>query len=139
MPGVCAALTCYRRPPYSVAAHHLLRFIKVVDEWAKQGLVRVWSSPAEPHVGTLDKTSGFKPLSCDVPVYVAQGGMRALAEALASEVRGSVSNSHGEQHQELCATGVQHNLWPGVCMGERCKCLPVIYPHQYVKCCCSLK
>jgi hypothetical protein len=72
--------------PFILHLFLVFRFIKVVDKWVKQGLVRVWSSPAEPHVGTLDKTSGYKPLTCESPLYVACGGMRALAEALAAEV-----------------------------------------------------
>ncbi|GIL96698.1 hypothetical protein Vretimale_2464, partial [Volvox reticuliferus] len=52
-------------------------FQGVVDEWLKEGLVRVWDGP----VGKLRADMGaFYPLPASPPRYVSTGGMRSLAE-----------------------------------------------------------
>ncbi|GLC50732.1 hypothetical protein PLESTB_000425900 [Pleodorina starrii] len=61
-------------------------FQSVVDEWLAAGLVQRWEGP----VGTLSAPTGAFARLPDRPTrYVARGGMRALAEAMAAEAEGA--------------------------------------------------
>lgn len=59
-------------------------FRQQVDAWEAAGVVSRWRGP----VGTLAAGAGFQPLGPDAsPLYAAAGGMRRLAEHMATEVQ----------------------------------------------------
>lgn len=60
-------------------------FQQQCEAWVAAGAVKRWRGP----VGTLRPGGVFTPLDSGVPVYVATGGMRQLAESMAEEVRGT--------------------------------------------------
>jgi predicted NAD/FAD-dependent oxidoreductase len=65
-------------------------FKQQCEEWEAAGVVRRWA----PHaVGVLAPGGRFSPLSPASPVYVAAGGMRALAEHMSRCVAGSSGGS----------------------------------------------
>lgn len=58
-------------------------FQQQCEAWLAAGVAKRWQGP----VGTLKPGGVFTPLDSGVPVYVATGGMRQLAESMAEEVR----------------------------------------------------
>jgi predicted NAD/FAD-dependent oxidoreductase len=58
-------------------------FRQQVQAWLEAGVVRQWRGP----VGTLSPGGRFNPLDPEVELFVAPGGMRKLAQAMADEVR----------------------------------------------------
>lgn len=66
-------------------------FRQQVASWEAAGIVQRWQGP----VGTLKSGGGFEPLSSDAPLYIANGGMRALAQHMADQVCRMASS---EQH-----------------------------------------
>lgn len=58
-------------------------FQQQVAAWETAGVVKRWQGA----VGTLKSGGVFEPLSPGVPLYVANGGMRKLAQHMAEQVR----------------------------------------------------
>jgi hypothetical protein len=62
-------------------------FKQQCEAWVAAGAAKRWQGP----VGMLKPGGVFTPLDSSVPVYVATGGMRQLAQSMAEEVRGGAN------------------------------------------------
>lgn len=67
------------------------RFLAMVQQWEAAGAVRPWRGP----VGMLGPGGGFAPLADSPPRYVATGGMRSLAQYLASTASAELRQQRG--------------------------------------------